>query len=282
MTSYPAHPNFLIIGAAKCGTTSLHFYLAQHPKIWMSLEKELKFFLEEINWNRGVDWYKEQFDARFPLRGEATPYYTHALKYNGVPSRIHSLLPEAKLIYLVRDPIQRILSAYVHAVVWDHEERPFEEAVLASSENSYIDRSRYYFQLSQYLDFFPAKQVLVQCTEDLRDNRQSVLRNIFSFLGVEPYEKCWKYNLLLNQSWVQRKLSSFGRRLSPLPAEEWIQRISRHLHSLYTKIILFPFSMRMPKPELKEDVRRQLVGRLKDDIDKFRALAGLSFSHWSL
>jgi hypothetical protein len=282
MSFHPALPNFLIIGAAKCGTTSLHFYLGQHPKIWMSREKELRFFVEEINWKRGLAWYQEQFDARYPLRGEATPYYTYALKFKGVPARIHTLLPDAKLIYLVRDPIQRILSAYVHAVIWDHEERPFEEAVLVSPENPYIDRSRYYFQLLQYLDLFPAKQVLVQSTEDLRDNRQAVLRNIFNFLEVDPHEKCWKYNFRLNQSWIQRRLTSFGRRLSPLPGEERLKRLSPHLHSLYTKAILFPFSTPTPKPEIKEDVRRQLVDRLKDDTDRFRALTGLPFSHWSL
>ncbi len=281
MSSFPSLPNFLIIGAAKCGTTSLHFYLSQHPKIWMSREKELRFFIEEMNWNRGLEWYKAQFDGRFPLRGEATPYYTNEPKFRGVARRIQSIMPDAKLIYLVRDPIQRILSAFVHAVVWDNEKRPFEEAVLASTENPYIDRSRYFFQLSHYLEFFPSCQIFIQSTEELHASRRMVLRKIFKFLEVEPYEKCWKYILLLNQSIVQRKLTPLGLKLSPLPGEGLTKRISPHLHSVYTKLFLFAFSRRMLKPKLEEHVRRQLVDRLKEDMDRFRALTGRSFSHWS-
>ena len=101
-------PNVLVVGAAKCGTTSLHEYLDRHPEIAMAREKELDFFVEQKNWSRGVDWYERQFAAA-PVRGESSPSYTAYPRYRGVPERIRRIVPDAKLVYLVRDPVERAL-----------------------------------------------------------------------------------------------------------------------------------------------------------------------------
>ena len=95
-------PTVIVIGAAKCGTTSVHEYLDDHPEVAMSAEKELNFFVEEKNWPRGIAWYESQFDPDAPVRGESSPTYTAYPEYHGVPERIRSVVPDAKLIYLVR------------------------------------------------------------------------------------------------------------------------------------------------------------------------------------
>ena len=107
---HAALPNLIIIGGLKCGTTSIHHYLGLHPEIHMSKPKELNFFVEELNWDLGLDWYRGRFDDRFAVRGESSPHYTNLPYFEGVPERIHEHIPDAKLIYMVRDPISRILS----------------------------------------------------------------------------------------------------------------------------------------------------------------------------
>ena len=119
-------PTFLIIGTMKGGTTSLHRYLRQHPDVFMPEQKELNFFLdeyagrpidppEERNWSRGLTWYERQFAGAEDERavGEASANYTRYPTYPGVAERIAKIVPEMKLIYLMRNPIDRVLSHYL-------------------------------------------------------------------------------------------------------------------------------------------------------------------------
>src|ERR1700680_4934439 len=108
----PTLPNFLIIGAAKAGTTSLYNYLSVHPEIFMSKRKELSFFDPQRRWHLGVEWYKSNFDASYPVNGEASPRYTRYPRTTGVPERIQQTLGTPKLIYILRDPINRLLAQY--------------------------------------------------------------------------------------------------------------------------------------------------------------------------
>ena len=107
-------PNLVIIGAMKAGTTSLHYYLNLHPEISMSKVKEPAFFIEERNWRKGIKRYSSLFTNQTSVVGEASTEYTKYPHFKEVPAKMHSTIPEAKLIYLVRDPIVRILSEYMH------------------------------------------------------------------------------------------------------------------------------------------------------------------------
>ena len=146
-------PNLIIIGAQKSGTTSLHDYLGRHPEIGMSRLKELKFFISEGNWRKGKAWYESQFRSDRPIRGEASPQYTYFPEYAGVPERMHSTVPEAKLIYLLRHPLDRIIAQYVHYVDAGTEERTLPEALRELEGNPYVQRSLYGMQLEQYLPY---------------------------------------------------------------------------------------------------------------------------------
>src|SRR5439155_322961 len=94
--------------------SGLHYYLSLHPQISMSSPKELNFFIAERNYPRGLDWYRAHFDPRAKVRGESSPNYTAYAQHVGVPERMHSTVPEAKLLYMVRDPIDRIAAHWVH------------------------------------------------------------------------------------------------------------------------------------------------------------------------
>src|SRR5205085_10467190 len=104
----PVLPNLIVIGAAKCGTTSLHRYLDLHPEVAMSKTKQLHFFTEKENWGRGLAWYESHFDTPAQVRGESTPAYSAWPVHRGVPERIARVVPDTRLIYLVRDPVERV------------------------------------------------------------------------------------------------------------------------------------------------------------------------------
>ena len=135
-------PTFLIIGTMKGGTTSLHRYLRQHPEVFMPERKELNFFLdeyagppidppEERNWSRGITWYERQFAGAERERavGEASANYSRYPTYPGVAERIAEVVPKVKIIYLVRNPIDRVFSHYLHDVANGREQCPLHIAV---------------------------------------------------------------------------------------------------------------------------------------------------------
>jgi len=180
-------PNLIVIGAAKCGTTSLHEYLDLHPQIAMSREKELGFFVEGKNWSRGVDWYASQFDADAAVRGESTPAYSAYPLYEGVPGRIAQVVPDAKLVYLVRDPIDRIVSHYTHRTINFPDMGTLEAALRDDTlRRWFVEPSRYWLQLVQYRAHFPDEQIIVVDSDELRLRRRETLESVFRFVGVDP------------------------------------------------------------------------------------------------
>ena len=181
-------PNFLVIGAMKAGTVSLHNYLGEHPDVFVGdggTFGEPHFFVAEQNWPRGRGWYESLFDGadRAAAIGECSPGYTWAHVYRGVPERIAQLIPEARLIYLVRDPIARMQSMYMHQVSAGRERRRADAALL---DDRYLWPSRYGFQLGAYLDHFDRSQILVIASEVLRARPREALTAVFDHLAVDP------------------------------------------------------------------------------------------------
>jgi hypothetical protein len=179
-------PNLLIIGAAKCGTTSLHEYLALHPEVEMSERKELVLF-NTRDWRERLDWYATQFTGSAPVRGESSPTYSFYPYLPSVPERVREVIPEARFIYLVRDPIQRAIANYVEMYSLKLEHRSIDVALGdPDPANPHICSSRYATQLERYLGCFDADRILVLDSGDLRDRRAATLERVFSFLGVDP------------------------------------------------------------------------------------------------
>src|SRR6478736_2313164 len=180
-----ALPNLIVIGAQKCGTSGLHYYLSLHPEISVSRPKELNFFIAERNWPRGVDWYRSHFDPNAKVRSEASPNYTAYPQHLEVPERMHSVLPDAKLLYMVRDPLDRIAAHWVHNYAKRREKGDLR-ATLMHPNTSYLARSHYHMQLQQFLRAYPREQILLVEQEELRNRRLETLRRVFEFIGVDP------------------------------------------------------------------------------------------------
>lgn len=209
-------PDFLIIGAQKAGTTSLFKYLGMHPSLQSSIStKELHFF--DTYYARGENWYRANFPVSAPgkLCYEASPSY---LMHPRVPQRAHAMLPKAKLLVLLRNPVERAYSSYQHQIRAGRETLSFEEAIAQEASRigpelekimadpgfvakdyrrfSYLERGKYVEQIKRWHEYYPKDAMLVIESESFWREPQEAFDRIFGFLGVEsvslPVKK--KYN----------------------------------------------------------------------------------------
>src|SRR5262245_56643737 len=178
-------PNLIVTGAFRAGTTSFHRYLGEHPEIFMAQKKELAYFVEELNWRRGIGWYEAQFPKATPVRGETSPEYTVYPLWKEVPARMASLLPEAKLSYLVRDPIPRLLSVYSLELAGGTASLAIADELVGPRRAWYVEAGLYHMQLQRFLEHFPRERILVVDTSDLERATAEVLRSAFRFLEVD-------------------------------------------------------------------------------------------------
>ncbi|MFL6021612.1 MAG: sulfotransferase family protein [Gaiellaceae bacterium] len=198
-------PNFLILGAQKAGTTALYAYLRWHPQITGPSFKEVSFF--DRHYARGERWYRAHMPARRrPFVGEASPSYLfHPL----APQRVAQLLPNARLIALLRNPVDRAFSHYQHEVSLGREPLTFEQAIEREETRmrgelermladpayfsepwwnyTYVARGRYAEQLARWFEAFPREQLLVLLTEELAQDTPAAYRRVLDFLGVDQH-----------------------------------------------------------------------------------------------
>lgn len=176
----------------KSGTTTLLRHLERHPDVFVA-PRELHFFT--LNFAKGPAWYESHFERAGGAKavGEKTPAYSSLVAFPETPRRIHDLLPEAKLIWMFREPVARAHSQWWHAVRAGSETLPFPEALAAEAERAgcqpnlcYVARSSYADQIEAYLRYFPMKSMLFELFEDLLRDQAAVARRAFDFLGVDP------------------------------------------------------------------------------------------------
>jgi hypothetical protein len=277
-----ALPNLIVIGGLKCGTTSLHHYLNVHPQIAMSRPKELNFFVAELNWDLGADWYASHFDAATPVRGESSPHYTNLPRFAGVAERMRSLLgDDARLIYMVRHPIDRMLSHYMHNVGGGYENRPLEDA-LTDPESAYVGRSRYAMQLEPFLREFGAERIAIASSEDLKDDRGETMRRMFELCGIDPsfsseqFEREWETGSA--KAGGGFRLMDRAVRLPGLRAlDRNFDRLPESLRWLVEQFVHDPRAGEAPKPKLPDELRRRLLGLVRDDVERLEQISGRSF-----
>ena len=235
-------PDFIIIGAQKGGTTFLNQLLAQHPRIRPAFLKEVHYF--DLNFDKGVNWYRSNFPVRMGndgyVTGEASPYY---MFYPHAARRASAVVPNAKLIALLRNPVDRAYSHYQHQALRvkgeGQETLSFERALEAEGERlrgeeermlqderylspnhrnySYLSRGIYVDQLSVWSRFFDRSQILALNSDDLFDDTPSALATILDFLGVPQWmpdaysiSNKGKYNEAISAT-LRQRLEDFFR-----------------------------------------------------------------------
>jgi len=274
-----ALPTFIIIGAQKCGTTGLHVYLSKHPEVSMSRPKELDFFIKRRTWGKGVDWYRTRFDASSPIRGEASPNYTSYPHRRGVAKRMHSVVPDVKLIYMVRDPIDRIASQWIHNYAQRRERGTLADTI-NHPRSTYISRSRYAYQLERFLKYYPREQILVLDQRDLRDNRHQLLRQVFEFIGADPDFTHESFSEVHHASSQKRRASKTAASLARLSRKypQWLPNEAVWL-GLDSRI---PRRQPIPRQDVTGALTRESIELLRADAEELRRITGRDFAHWSI
>lgn len=282
------YPNFLVIGAMKSGTTSLYHYLRAHPQVYMPDLKEVDFFTAELNWGKGWKWYARQFtDAKLQERalGEASTSYTKHPRYTGVPERIARHLPNVKLIYVLRNPIDRMRSHYQHNVALGEEKAPIEEALL--SNPSYLDTSRYALQLERYLDHFPRERILLFSAEELRHQRVDTMRKVLTFLEVDPdaeistlQEEFYKTEERAAVPAPVAAVRNLLKKTFPKSVGLWRGRFVPD--AVKKRMGRKVGSQQAAKPTMSDATRERIREALADDLTRLRAHVGDDFDAWGL
>lgn len=176
--------DFTIIGAQKCGTTNLAFLLAQHPGICFSREKEPGYFNQVDDWEIGLEGYHKLFSPENgQICGEASTMYTFLPEWQDTHSKLYAYNPEMKLIYIMRNPVERIISNYAHDLVRGIVRGEPEDVIFMHP--FYVNRSRYHLQIRPYLERFPRENVLLLVFDEFISDQKRSLEQITGFLGLE-------------------------------------------------------------------------------------------------
>jgi hypothetical protein len=277
-------PNLLIIGAQKCGTTSLHAYLDLHPDVHMAAEKELDFFIADRAWRNGEDWYAARFSDAAAVRGEASPNYTAWPVWDGVPERAASVVPGARIVYLVRDPIERIESHYLQRRLQGGERGDIEAVIgdVSDPRNLFVTRSRYATQLERWLAHFPQEQVLVLSAEELRNDRHAAVATVLAHAGLHDGIERELLEAEHHRSADKAELAPAAARLRSSPAGRVLEAIPPRVRAPVTRRVRAALSQPVGRQELPAALRERLIELLAPEAQRLRALTGRGFDGWSL
>ena len=314
--------NYLIIGGTtKAATTSLYHYLGDHPDVMLTSLKETRFFLDQdypvqpqaAKWQDGVEMFDSFFQAEpSSLRVEATPDYLYS---EGTPQRIHSFLPKARVVFILRDPITRLISWYKYSRQRNNipVSMSFEEYVEmqldgnyfelakqgASSSNdltsdsninyflSALEQGRYANFLKRYVDIFGADRVKVYFYEDLCADPRKIMIDICKFAQIDPelysdYDfKVFNRSVKIGNAKIDQLYSDVRRfirkRTHTLPVHSILRELRLKLEPIYLRFN----SQAAEEVVLEPDIRQKLESYYADDVQNLESLVGRS-TPWSL
>lgn len=295
-------PTFIIIGAPRSGTTSLYYYLRQHPEITMSRVKETNYFSylaslveKEYEIKPISGWevstrpaYESLFVKNLRTRaiGEATPFYLYV---PGVPRQIYHQIPNVKLILILRNPIDRAYSTYLKNCREGLETRPFEDAIRQELQHpGKVVRSEFYYaraglytqHITRYLEFFHKDQFKLIFQDDLLRSPQTLLSDLFSFLGVDA-------------TFVPDTSVRFNQAIPPLLMKKnssriWLKSFSRQVRryipqSLYFPLLKLKYAVNKrvrSYPELSKNMQVLLRDFYEQDVQALQTFTGRDLSSW--
>ncbi len=295
-------PNFLIIGAAKSGTTAIYAYIKQHPEIFMSTPKELRYFsysgpylenLSEDHIHRGVTTL-EEYQGHFSdvksqkIIGEASPMY---LYWPGTADRIKETLPGVRMLAILRNPVDRAYSSYMHAIRdWREPAGSFKAALKLEQERidagwgilwHYKNAGFYFKQLTRYHEIFDPDKVKVVLYDDLVSNPLALIEDIFTFLEID---QAFKPDIRSrpNVSGFPKnpRFHEFMNRL--FQKDNPIKRISRKLfpETLRRNVMEKMRGPNLEKRVMPQDIRAELMNTYYDDIKSLEKLIHRDLTKW--
>lgn len=291
-------PNFFIVGAAKCGTSSLFHYVELHPDVYMSPIKEPHYFCDDYfpmhftgpgdegfsqNRLRNMEDYLRLFEAGNlkKIRGEGSVYY---LYFDGIAEQLLEFNPDAKVVIVLRNPVQRAYSAYMHTVRDGRETLTFEEALEREQSRReegyqplwwYRELGRYSAQVERYIKAFPSNQLKIFLFEDLRDTAKAV-KDTFSFLNLRdvPVDTSIKYN----ESGIPKSRMLFNFFAKPNILKEIVKPLLPA--KVRQKLGQQAKSMTLRQETMNPQTRSMLTEYFREDIKRLQELIGRDLSSW--
>ena len=280
--SGPPQLDFLIIGAPKCGTTSLCHYLSQHPQVVMSEPKETHFFCDDRLYAQGPQQYRRFFQNKpgAMLIGEATPYYSLVETFPQVLSRVRDWYKSLRLIMMVRHPLDRLESYYSQELHNGWEIPDFARCLRERSH--YLDGSRYARAIDAWAGVYGLDNVLILFLEDMRIDWTSSLEAALKFLGLDPIwrpsdarianERSGHLQDTVGMRWLRR--APGFRQLEQ--HRHWIPQVIR---SQFRRVLRHPVPQRAT---WDEELRSWATGVLRDDARRLLSLAGRDLDFWAM
>ncbi len=272
-------PNFLIAGAPKCATTWLHRTLEKHPQIYLNPQHEVHYF--DIHFHHNLAWYSQQFFSGYEGQqaiGEATTSYIRA---QGAPQRIAEALPDVKLIFLLRNPIDRAYSHYWHErrkgkIVFEFQEI-FENYDLFEA---WVTTGFYYTHLARFYDYFPQERVLVLLQDDVKKQPDQLIHRTLTFLGVDTNANLGDLNTQVNVTRT-KKIRSFP--YQHLVPKGMIKRTPRKIRKFARKRLEPMMHARMDRDfeqGMGDDTRKRLAEIYAPETQKLADLLNVNLDHW--
>ncbi len=297
-------PDFFVLGPPKTASTSLHYYLGQHPEIFMSKKKETRFF--DLDYNKGISFYEKYFEGATEeiCKGEATPTYAF-LPF--VATRIYEHIPDAKLIFTFRDPVERAYSGWLMRSAKGGEKLNFRNAMEENLEQrnridffsgdisdawlkdqsmlakkneillrTYIEGSLYSEQLKAYKKFFPAQNIQIILLDDIRENINAVLKEIFDFLGVDNTFKCVSDTVKNkhNKNRLKFLFNIFGK--------EKVLKAGKIFPSSMKEKIISMVKVPQEKTKMTESDRVFAYNIFKSEIESLEKMLNKPFDNWKM
>lgn len=273
-------PNFFVIGAMRSATTSLCNMLALHPKVFMSTPKELDFFSADDVFARGLDWYRGLFAAANGAAaiGEGSTSYTKQLLYPQAAERLAKYRPDAKLIYIVRHPLRRIESHWLHLLRDGCDLPTLSEAIRQRPDM--IDVSLYWKQIGAYRRLFSDERILTVFVEDLQASPETVIARVCEFLGIGAVAGVTQARVHSNAYPEVGVDGAALRLMRKVPGARALAALQPSaLREIWRKL-------KRPQPEVTsawtDDLRANVVRALEPDTREFLAFHGKPMDFWPL
>lgn len=269
-------PDLIVIGAMRAGTTSLHNWLMQCSGVSLPKMKETDFFIEGKNWSRGFDWYRGLFDTS-KVTAEISPNYSKRDVFPGVPEKVALANPHTRLVYVVRDPVDRAVSQYQHSWLADGMPDP-EDLPDTHDEDHILASSRYAYQMEAWLEHFPPDSLLLIDFADLVEFPLETLQAVAGHAGFEPPQMLPE-NPTLNSSAELRRMPAWWQTFRE-------SRIGTQLRSVAPGQLVraarnaIGAPQRTGPPKIPNDLRERFAEILSEDASEFRKLTGRDFSNW--
>ncbi len=268
--------DFIIIGAQKGGTTSLFEILASHEDVKMSKIKELNFFTEikDLTTDKLGRYHKNFEWQNGKICGEASTRYTQYPLYNDPAAQIYKYNPEMKLIYIIRDPVERIVSQYSFYQIQGLAKLPFLEEIYANEE--YLATGRYFYQMGHFRKYFKTEQILVLFFEDLIKNISNIRKRLATFLDID-LNKFGSERIHKNISEGIFYKTPLIRKIQRSPLYRPLNFLIRNkvrdqLKSLFYK--------KAKKEIISDELNEKLIEYYREDIEKMAAFTSRDLSSW--